>query len=209
MQLRLGQATVARIAESASLSSRGELSMDTRGWVYVISNQSMPGLLKIGFSSKDPQSRARELDNTGCPLPYVVEYDLLVNAPREVEQKIHTRLAEKREGKEWFRCSLQEAISAVDSVAIQHTAQTSYRGPSTAAVISGNAASVGLPRYLRTNRAARWRYSERTQHLEEKGGTRRYGPSHCRFDPSGAIPGFVVQDRAVAWVPLDDVELLD
>src|SRR5579859_6306141 len=107
--------------------------MGTRGWVYVISNQSMPGLLKIGFSSKDPHDRARELDNTGCPQPYVVEYDVLVSAPREVEQRIHTRLSDKRDGKEWFRCSLKEAISAVEAIAAQNPAEPSYRAPSNAA----------------------------------------------------------------------------
>jgi hypothetical protein len=182
--------------------------MDTRGWVYVISNQAMPGLLKIGLSSKDPRDRARELDNTGCPHPYVVEYDVLVSSPRGVEQRVHTRLADKRDGKEWFRCSLQEAISAVEAVAAQNPAQPSYRAPSAATKLD-HGAIFPFPPYLRTNRRARWRFSEGSRFLEEKGGTRRYGPDWCSFDASPNGPGFVVQDRAVLWVPIDDVELMD
>jgi 5-formaminoimidazole-4-carboxamide-1-beta-D-ribofuranosyl 5'-monophosphate synthetase len=76
----------------------------------------MPDLLKVGFSSKDPELRARELDNTGIPFPYVVEYDFLVSSPRDIEQQVHMRLNHKREGKEWFRCSLPEAVEAIRSV---------------------------------------------------------------------------------------------
>jgi hypothetical protein len=38
-----------------------------RGWIYVISNNSMPGLVKVGYSMKDPEERAKELDHTGTP----------------------------------------------------------------------------------------------------------------------------------------------
>ncbi len=84
--------------------------MTIRGWIYIITNKAMPGLLKIGYSTKDPELRAAELANTGSPHRYVVEYDALVNEPRSVEQKIHRALADKNEGKEWFRCEVVEAI---------------------------------------------------------------------------------------------------
>ncbi len=50
--------------------------MGTRGWIYIITNKAMPGLLKIGFSTKDPLLRAKELANTGSLHAYVVEYDV-------------------------------------------------------------------------------------------------------------------------------------
>lgn len=46
-----------------------------RGWVYIITNKSMPGLVKIGYTMKDPELRAAELYNTGSPHPYKVDYD--------------------------------------------------------------------------------------------------------------------------------------
>jgi hypothetical protein len=88
-----------------------------KGWVYVISNKAMPGLVKVGYSMKDPELRAAELNHTGSPHPYVVDYEALVEEPREVEQKSHQLLAPKREGKEWFRCSAEEAIVAVRTIA--------------------------------------------------------------------------------------------
>lgn len=78
-----------------------------------MSNPAMPGIVKIGFSTKDPALRAREFDGSGLPYPYVVEYDVLVENPREVEQRAHKYLSKCREKKEWFRCSAREAIVAI------------------------------------------------------------------------------------------------
>ncbi|MHB0917918.1 MAG: GIY-YIG nuclease family protein [Thiobacillus sp.] len=87
--------------------------MPIRGWVYIISNKAMPGLIKVGYSTKDPQLRASELNHTGSPHPYFVEYDVLVTNPKDMETKTHSALSNKREGKEWFRCSVNEAINTV------------------------------------------------------------------------------------------------
>jgi hypothetical protein len=88
-----------------------------RGWVYIIENIAMPDILKIGFSTKDPELRAQELAGTGSPHPFQVVYDALVVEPRSVEQAAHVKLASKREGKEWFRCSRAEAIEVVRACA--------------------------------------------------------------------------------------------
>ncbi len=76
----------------------------------------MPGLIKVGFSMKDPDIRAVELNHTGSPHPYIVDYEVLVEEPRNVEQTVHGRLRGQREGKEWFRCSTEEAIASIKSV---------------------------------------------------------------------------------------------
>ena len=89
--------------------------MDIRGWVYVIDNEAMPGLLKIGYSTKDPALRARELAGTGSPLPFNVVYDVLVENPRSAEQSAHSILKSSHVSKEWFKCSLSEAISAINA----------------------------------------------------------------------------------------------
>lgn len=88
-----------------------------KGWIYVITNKAMPGLVKVGYSSKDPQLRADELSHTGSPHPYLVDYEILVEDPFQFEQRIHRQLSSKREGKEWFRCSSEEAIVVIKKVA--------------------------------------------------------------------------------------------
>ena len=107
--------------------------MAIRGWVYVISNAAMPDLLKIGFSLKDPTLRARELANTGSPFPYKVEYEALLENPRDVEQRAHQHLADQREGREWFRCTFDQAVSAIRAVAAsQMLLEEQYGVPATA-----------------------------------------------------------------------------
>lgn len=88
-----------------------------KGWVYVISNKAMPGILKIGYSTKDPKLRAAELNHTGSPYPYVVEYEMLIEEPYQIEQRIHKMLSSSKEGKEWFRCSIREAITSIKEIA--------------------------------------------------------------------------------------------
>lgn len=87
-----------------------------KGWVYVITNKAMPGLIKVGYSMSDPELRAAELNHTGSPHPYDVDYEVLVDEPRDVEQTVHGRLRNQRERKEWFRCTSEEAIAAIKAV---------------------------------------------------------------------------------------------
>lgn len=84
-----------------------------RGWVYVIANPAMYGLVKIGFSTKDPSMRAKELGGSGIPHAHVVQYEALIHDAWNVEQMAHKLLDEKREGKEWFRCSVNTAVDAI------------------------------------------------------------------------------------------------
>jgi hypothetical protein len=88
-----------------------------KGWVYVITNQSMPNLVKVGYSTKDPGLRAKELYSTGVPHYYVVEYDALLNEPYEIEQKVHKLLKGCIENKEWFRCDVIKAVATIRQVA--------------------------------------------------------------------------------------------
>ena len=98
-----------------------------KGWVYIISNPAMPGLVKVGHSTKDPELRARELNNTGTPHPYTVEYEMLIEDPFRVEQQTHNALTSLREGREWFRCSCEEAIAAIQRVAAGRAINETFR----------------------------------------------------------------------------------
>ena len=90
--------------------------MSLKGWVYVISNPGQPGLIKVGYSMKDPELRARKLDGTASPYSHVVEYEVLVPEPRQVEQSAHKKLRRHHANKEWFRCTPEEAVVAIKTV---------------------------------------------------------------------------------------------
>jgi hypothetical protein len=98
-----------------------------KGWVYVISNQAMPGVVKVGYSTKDPELRASELNNTGAPHPYVVEYEALVEEPRDIEQRVHRNLSGHREGREWFRCSPEFAVSVIQAMLVSRAITESFK----------------------------------------------------------------------------------
>ena len=78
-----------------------------------MSNVAMPGLVKVGYSTKDPAFRVEELAGTGLPHPFVVEFDVLVFEPRDVEQAVHARLTILHEAKEFYRVSVERAVDAI------------------------------------------------------------------------------------------------
>lgn len=88
----------------------------TKGFVYILSNAGMPGLLKIGFSTKVPTERAAELNTTGVPSPFDVEYYCLIEEPATLEAAVHKALSSNRHtgDREFFRLSLAAAIQAVE-----------------------------------------------------------------------------------------------
>lgn len=88
-----------------------------KGWVYVMSNPSLPGMVKIGYSMKDPHMRAgNDFDPAGLPDDYVVEYHGLVENPKEIEQQVHAHLKDRRYKKEWFMVLPHEAVKAIREI---------------------------------------------------------------------------------------------
>ena len=98
--------------------------MKPRGWVYAITNPSLDGLVKIGFSMKDPNLRASEgFDPAGLPDNFIVGYMAFAEEPRLVEQLCHKILDDHRYKKEWFRVSLKHAADTI-AEAIQQRGST-------------------------------------------------------------------------------------
>lgn len=98
-----------------------------KGWVYVITNAAMPSLVKVGFSTKDPELRAAELGNTGSPHPYTVEYEMLIEEPYQIEQATHKFMSHVREGKEWFKCSVEEAVLSIRNISNGQQISETYK----------------------------------------------------------------------------------
>lgn len=85
------------------------------GWVYVLTNSAMPGLIKIGQSAIDPDNRSNALYTTGVPEPFTVAYKGLYENYAQLERKAHDRLAAQRNRneREFFRMTPEAAISAI------------------------------------------------------------------------------------------------
>lgn len=89
-----------------------------KGYVYVLSNPRMPGLVKVGCSTRPVDERIAELNSaTGVPAPFVVEAYFASSTPEEHEAEVHRRLAERRiKGREFFEADAMEVVRTVQAV---------------------------------------------------------------------------------------------
>jgi len=89
------------------------------GFVYVLTNELMPGILKIGFTGRNPDARAKEISSQiGLPSDFVVAGYWRTKDPYIVEQRIHDLLSEFRKPREFFEVSLDVAMQAIEKLVI-------------------------------------------------------------------------------------------
>ena len=91
------------------------LTLIEPGWLYLLTNPAMPGLVKIGMTTRSPEERAQELASTGVPMPFHVAAAWAVDDVRAAERDAHAALARYRvnDAREWFRLSVPEAMRAL------------------------------------------------------------------------------------------------
>ena len=85
-------------------------------WVYVLSNPTTPGLLKIGYTTQTPDERAKQISNaTGVALPYKVEWAFKCFDGEQLEGEVHRKLREYRVNnqREFFQIDLEEAKKVI------------------------------------------------------------------------------------------------
>jgi tetratricopeptide (TPR) repeat protein len=94
--------------------------IERSGFVYVMTNPSMPGLVKVGMSSRNPALRVKDddLTSTGVPTPYQVQYSALFDDMRQAEILAHQKLLQFHYKKEFFKTDVATAIYAIESVGI-------------------------------------------------------------------------------------------
>lgn len=112
------QIVAANAAEDASVQ---EHASDTpvvipgpfSGFVYLLANPSMPGLVKVGRTQRGAHHRVKELSSaTGVPLPFQVIFELAVSDCEAVERITHRLLNQYRLNttREFFEVSSSQAI---------------------------------------------------------------------------------------------------
>ena len=89
-----------------------------KGYVYILTNDHMPGLLKIGRTTGDPETRAQQLYQTGVPSPFNVSYSVLSPDCQELESEMHFNFEDKRisQSREFFEIDLPTAIKRLDAL---------------------------------------------------------------------------------------------
>tara|TARA_A100001011_G_scaffold335545_1_gene364540 strand:+ start:291 stop:884 length:594 start_codon:yes stop_codon:yes gene_type:complete len=79
--------------------------------VYILTNQAMPGVIKIGITGGTVEDRMRSLYSTGVPLPFECYYALEVENTSDIEKKIHRGLDHCRlnDSREFFEIDPESA----------------------------------------------------------------------------------------------------
>jgi TPR repeat protein len=88
----------------------------TAGYIYILVNASLNGIVKIGKTQNTPDERAKELSSAaGVPTPFIVAYSSYFKDCDAGEVFVYTRLENNRlaDNKEFFQVSVQQAIEAV------------------------------------------------------------------------------------------------
>ncbi len=89
--------------------------MMEQGWVYVLVNASMPGLSKVGCTTRAPHDRAAELSGvTGVATPFVVAYEQAFADCHAAERAVHAELDRRglrvHAKREFFSCAPAEIV---------------------------------------------------------------------------------------------------
>jgi hypothetical protein len=92
------------------------------GFVYVLTNPAMPGLVKIGSTDGDDAgTRIAQLYTTGVPLPFQIEFAARVDDIVAVERALHSAFAPNRLNpkREFFRLDPDQPISILKLLHVQ------------------------------------------------------------------------------------------
>lgn len=83
--------------------------------IYVLTNEAMEGLVKIGRTSTSVEQRIKELDNTSIPLPFQCFYAGEVTDSAFVESHLHQAFSDKRvrNNREFFRIDPNQVKAAI------------------------------------------------------------------------------------------------
>lgn len=100
-----------RNSRSTPLNSRA-------GYLYLLVNPSMPGLVKIGQTSRKPDQRVAELTSaSGVQTPFILVYELFVQDSAAAEKYAHARLealgARVATNREFFNIPPSKAVELI------------------------------------------------------------------------------------------------
>ncbi len=155
-----------------------------QGWVYVLVNSSIPGMVKVGRTTRPPAERAAELSAaTGVATPFVVAFEQVfpdcLQAERDIHEELESRGIRIASNREFFGGPAADIIRVVLKVAADK-----HVGPD-------------LPP---AGRSALELLAEGDRHLFGEGDTFEDPAEACRFYKLAASRGSVVAPERLGAV---------
>jgi len=92
-----------------------------RGKIYILTNDSMPDYIKIGFTAADDvETRIKQLDTTGLPLPFRLHACIEVENAQQLERLAHDVFATQRarSNREFFLMEPETAVRYLKAVSL-------------------------------------------------------------------------------------------
>jgi hypothetical protein len=86
------------------------------GKVYILTNDLMPGIIKIGITELETvEERIKSLDNTSVPIPFRFHFAIETDKHKEIEKLIHDAFSgyRIRNSREFFKMDPERAVSAL------------------------------------------------------------------------------------------------
>ena len=120
--LEIGNVSMAEDCEWRLMGMKERLNEYTSTWgefVYVLSNKSMPGIVKVGFTTTSPKQRVKEINSaTGVIEKWDLEWSVECTEAHDLERKTHEYLKDFRVSKnrEGFYMHPTQAIAAVQKI---------------------------------------------------------------------------------------------
>lgn len=91
--------------------------------IYILTNEAMPGYVKIGKTNSNLEQRVRELSvSTSVPLPFTVFYACTVNDAKFCEHQLHDAFDDNRVNpkREFFRIAPERVVAALKLAEIEN-----------------------------------------------------------------------------------------
>jgi hypothetical protein len=92
-----------------------------RGKIYILTNDAMPDYVKIGYTAADDvETRMKQLDTTGLPLPFRLHACLEVENAQQLERLAHDVFASQRarSNREFFLLQPETAVRYLKAVSL-------------------------------------------------------------------------------------------
>lgn len=89
--------------------------------VYILTNEAMPGYIKIGRTSTSVEQRMQELYKTPVPLPFECFYAAKVNDAAVVEKALHDAFLDNRvsPNREFFQIAPERVVAVLKLLSLQ------------------------------------------------------------------------------------------
>ena len=90
-------------------------------FVYILTNEAMPGYIKIGLTENPVSDRVLQLDNTSVAVPFQCYYAARVEDNRKIERALHTAFGDfrVRQNREFFKMDPFRVKAILEVLAIE------------------------------------------------------------------------------------------